>query len=230
MCNLVQELRVKASIPNRKCVYESMEEEQEARQDATTEQVRVFRSKLPILLKRLSKIDDPRNSKKLKHKLAVVMIYGILTFVFHMASRREANREMTRPVFMDNLKGLFPELEDLPHNDTLMRLLARIDVNEIENALIDLVRKLIRNKKFVRYLVDNCYPIAIDGTQKFVRHVLWSEECLEREVKKGDNTQTQYYVYVLEANLSFHGGMTIPLFRRRCAPPRQIDEHCSSRH
>jgi hypothetical protein len=156
-----------------------VEEEQEARQDATTEQIRVFRAKLPILLKRLSKIDDPRNSKKLKHKLAVVMIYGILTFVFHMASRREANREMTRPVFMDNLKKLFPELEDLPHNDTLMRLLARIDVNEIESALIDLVRKLIRNKKFVRYLVDNCYPIAIDGTQKFVRHVLWSEECLE---------------------------------------------------
>jgi len=202
---------IRVSIPNRKCVYESMEEEQEARQDATTEQVRVFRSKLPILLKRLSKIDDPRNSKKLKHKLAVVMIYGILTFVFHMASRREANREMTRPVFMDNLKKLFPELEGLPHNDTLMRLLARIDVNEIENALIDLVRKLIRNKKFARYLVDNCYPIAIDGTQKCVRHVLWSEECLEREVKKGDDTQTQYYVYVLEANLSFHGGMTIPL-------------------
>jgi hypothetical protein len=202
---------IRTSMPNRKCVYRSVEEEQEARQDATAEQVRVFRSKLPILLKRLSRIDDPRNSKKLKHKLAVVMIYGILTFVFHMASRREANREMTRPVFMDNLKSLFPELEDLPHNDTLMRLLARIDVNEIESALIDLVRKLIRNKKFVRYLVDNCYPIAIDGTQKFVRHVLWSEECLEREVKKGDNTQTQYYVYVLEANLSFHGGMTIPL-------------------
>lgn len=83
---------VRASMPNCKCVYRSVEEEQEARQDATTEQIRVFRAKLPILLKRLSKIDDPRNSKKLKHKLAVVMIYGILTFVFHMASRREALR------------------------------------------------------------------------------------------------------------------------------------------
>jgi len=127
---------IKTSIPNNKCVYRSVEEEQEARQDATTEQVRVFRSKLPILLKRLSRIDDPRNSKKVKHKLAVVMIYGILTFVFHMASRREANREMTRPVFMDNLKGLFPELENLPHNDTLMRLLARIDVNEMKMPLL----------------------------------------------------------------------------------------------
>jgi len=201
----------KAAIPNRKCEYKTAQEEQQARQDAVVEQVRVFRAKLPVLLRRLSKIKDPRSPKKVKHKLTVLMIYGILSFVFHMASRREANREMTRPVFMDNLRGLFPELEDLPHNDTLMRLLARIDVNEIESALIELVRKLIRNKKFVRYLVDNCYPIAIDGTQKFVRDVLWAEQCLEREVQKGDDTQSQYYVYVLEANLAFRGGMTIPL-------------------
>jgi hypothetical protein len=59
--------------------------------------------------------------------------------------------------------------------------------------------------------VDNRYPVAIDGTQKCVRDVLWSEECLEREVGKGDDTRMQYYVYVLEANLAFQGGMSIPL-------------------
>ncbi len=204
-------LPIKMAIPNRKCEYRSVEEEQKARQDVTTEQVKVFRSRLPVLLKQLSRIEDPRNPNKIKHKHTLLMIYGILTFVFQMASRREANREMTRPMFMENLKLLFPELEDLPHNDTLMRLLARIDVNEIESALIELVRKLIRNKKFVRYLVDDRYPIAIDGTQKCVRDVIWSKECLERKVGKGDDTQTQYYVYVLEANLAFTGGMTIPL-------------------
>jgi hypothetical protein len=138
----------KAAIPNRKCEYKSVEEEQKARRDATTEQVRVFRAKLPLLLKRLSRIKDPRNPKKIKHKHILLMIYGILTFVFQMSSRREANREMTRPMFMENLKLLFPELEDLPHNATLMRLLARIDVQEIESTLIELVRKLIRDKKF----------------------------------------------------------------------------------
>jgi hypothetical protein len=201
----------KAAIPNRKCEYKSVEEERLARQDAITEQIRIFRAKLPILLRWLSKIKDPRNLKKIKHKHTMLMIYGILAFVFQMASRREANREMTRPMFMENLKLLFPELENLPHNDTLMRLLARIEVNEIESTLIELVRKMIRSKKFVRYLVDNCYPIAIDGTQKCVRGVLWSEECLERKVGKGDDTQTQYYVYVLEANLAFADGMSIPL-------------------
>jgi hypothetical protein len=200
------------AMPNHKCNYESVEQEQAVRMEAATEQLGIFRSQLPTLLRRLAKITDPRNPKKLKHKLTLLVIYGILMFVFQMSSRREANKEMTRPTFMENLKIFFPELEKLPHHDTLMRLLARIDVHQIESALIDLVRNLIRKKKFRRYLVDNCYPIAIDGTQKFVRDVLWSEECLERELKSGDDgTRMQYYVYVLEANLSFCNGMSIPL-------------------
>ena len=120
----------KASMPNRKCNYETVEQEQAVRMDAATEQLRIFRSQLPTLLRRLAKITDPRNPKKCKHKLTLLMIYGILMFVFQMVSRREANREMTRPSFMENLKIFFPELEELPHHDTLMRLLDRIDVHQ----------------------------------------------------------------------------------------------------
>lgn len=202
---------VKAAMPNHKSTYKNVEEEQEARQFAATEQARSFRAQLPILLKRLSKIEDPRNPKKIRHKHTLLIIYGILMFVFQMSSRREANREMTRPMFMESLKLLFPELEDIPHNDTLVRLLSVIKVGEIEGALIAAVKKLIDNKKFARYLIDNRYPIAIDGTQKFVRDVLWSEECSEREVKDGEGTKMQYYVNVLEANLVFPNGMSIPL-------------------
>ena len=139
------------------------------------------------------------------------MIYGILSFVFQMASRRQANREMSLPMFKQNLKLLFPELEDLPHSDTLMRLLERIDVAQVEGAQLDLVKSLIRKKKFYRYLIDGRYPIAVDGTQKFSRDYLWSEECLQRHVGKADGDQMQYYVYVLEASLAFSNGMTIPL-------------------
>jgi len=199
------------SVPNRKSEYKSVEDEQEARHFAATEQARIFRAQLPDLLKRFSKIKDPRNPKKIRHKLTLLMIYGILMFVFQMTSRREANKEMTRPQFMESLKLLFPELEDIPHNDTLMRVLAVSEVAQIEGALIAAVRKLIKNKKFSRYLLDNRYPIAIDGTQKFFRDHIWSEECSEREVKDGEGTKMQYYVNVLEVNLVFPNGMSIPL-------------------
>jgi hypothetical protein len=200
-----------ATISNCKCEYASVDDERAVRNEVLSEQVRIFRSKLPFLLARLSKIEDPRSPKKIKHKLAVLVIYGILSFVFQMSSCREANREMTRPMFWRNLKFLFPELEDLPHHDSLKRLLSRIDVMEIEKIQVELIREWIRKKKFRRYLIENLYPIAIDGTQKFKRDWLWDEQCLERTVKTDEGERSQYYVYVLEANLAFRNGMTIPL-------------------
>ncbi|MDM8524049.1 transposase family protein [Desulfococcaceae bacterium HSG8] len=202
------------SVPNRKCPYETVEEEQAEREEALTEQLRIMKAQLPALLKRLAGIKDPRNPKKCKHKFRVLMIYGILTFVFQMSSRREANREMTRPMFIQNLLLFFPELTELPHNDTLMRLLSEIDVGEIEKAHIELIRQFVRKKKFRRYLIEKCYPVAIDGTRKFVRSEIWSEECSERKLKKGqkkEEEKKEYYVYVPEACMAFSNGMTIPL-------------------
>lgn len=123
-----------ATLPNSICNYESVSEEKQARLEAVTDQVKILRGKLPILLRRLRAIPDPRNPRKIKHQLTCVMIYGILIFVLQMSSRREANRDFTRPMFKENLRLLFPELEDLPHQDTLMRLLDRIDVDQIEAA------------------------------------------------------------------------------------------------
>ena len=209
-----------ATISNRKCPYKTPETEASARLDAVTQQIRAYRCELPVLLERLGKIKDPRNPKKIKHKMTVLMMYGILCFAFQMASRREATREMTRPMFMANLRELFPELEDLPHHDTLARLLAQIDVADLEGAHIEMIRHLIRSKKFERYLIKGCYPIAIDGTQKFKRSDLWDVDCLERKVRTKNKAandaedpeeKKQYYVYVLEANLAFHNGMVIPL-------------------
>ena len=202
-------------LSNRTCPYQNEEEERAGRLEAVSQQVKVYRSMLPVLLKRLSKIPDPRNPRKVRHKLTVLMIYGILCFAFQMSSRREANREMTRPMFEANLRKLFPDLEELPHNDTLARLLSRIEVDEIEQAHLDMIGQLIRGKKFGRYLIAGCYPMAIDGTQKFTRAECWDEECLERKVRskkdQDKEPEKEYYVYVLEANLAFQNGMVIPL-------------------
>ena len=170
----------RVNIPNRTSQYQSVEEEKSARLEAVSQQVKVYRAVLPDLLKRLSRISDPRSPRKIKHKLTVLMIYGILCFAFQMSSRREAGREMTRPMFMANLQRLFPDLKDLPHHDTLARLLERIDVNEIEEAHVDMIRHLIRGKKFLPYLINGCYPVAIDGTRspgKNTTSMSWKRTC-----------------------------------------------------
>jgi hypothetical protein len=152
-------------VSNRLCPYSTEAEEQAAREEAVAGQLGVFRTLLPKLLKELSKIPDPRQPKKVKHKLTVVLLYGLLSFVFQMASRREANRELSRPAFLATLQALFPELESLPHADTLHRLLQEVEVQALEETHVELLRRWIRNKKFRRYLISQCYPIAIDGTR-----------------------------------------------------------------
>ncbi len=194
------------TISNGKCRYQSPEEEGIARTEATWEQLKVLRAELPRVLKRFAAIPDPRTPKKIKHKLSVLLLYGILSFVLQMASSREATRELSRPMFWENLKLFFPELEEVPHHDTLKRLLERVDIAELENLHIELVRSWIKKKKFRRYVVDNCYPVAIDGTQKLCRNELWAEECLQRTFNRGESSEkTQYYVYVLQASLAFSG-------------------------
>ncbi|NEX19693.1 transposase family protein [Thiorhodococcus mannitoliphagus] len=156
-------------------------------------------------------------SNKLKHRLTVLMVYGILVFVFQSASRRAANAEITRPMFEHNLRLLFTQLDRLPHADTLFRLLCRIDVGEIEQAHLALVTQLIRNKKFSRSLINNGYPIGIDGSQKIAFSTLWDEHLLQRRIgpkvapDSDEEQRYQYSVSVLEASLCFRNGMVIPL-------------------
>src|SRR5437667_12367192 len=106
--------------------------------------IQAYRSALPTLLKRLGKIRDPRNPKTIRHKSTVLLLYGILLFVFQMASRREANRQMTLPQFQENLRRLFPELECVAHQDTLNRLLAGIEGKETDEALVELIHRSSR--------------------------------------------------------------------------------------
>lgn len=197
------------ALPNRKSEHQSVEEESQARQFAVTEQLQVIRSQIPSLLQRLGKIPDPRNPEKIKHKMTMVLLYGILMFIYQMSSRREANQKMTMPQFMKNLALAFPDLDQIPHHDTLNRLLSKIEVEQFREAQADLLRRLIRKKKFARYLIQGCYPVAIDGTQKLVRREMLDDEWLCRHV--GEDRTAQHYVYVLEANLAFSNGMSIPL-------------------
>jgi hypothetical protein len=95
-----------ATPSNTQCPYQTKDEEQTAREEAVAAQISTYRSMLPKLLRDLSKIPDPRNPKKSKHKLIGMKLYGLLSFLFLLSSRRETNRTMSRPVFKETLAEL----------------------------------------------------------------------------------------------------------------------------
>jgi hypothetical protein len=169
------------------------------------------------LLNDFSKIKDPRNPKKIKHKIAVLMMLGLFQFIFRIKSRRSFNEQLTTPCVFKTLSSFFPEVDSIPHSETVARLLSRMDVLDIERSHIKMIKRLIDNKKFQKALINKCYSISIDGTQKAVRSGQHQEEgWLLRTVTKTSGKEYQQYVYVLEANLTFSNGLNIPLLTEYC--------------
>lgn len=117
---------------------------------------------------------------------------------------------MTTPQLLENLQAVFPELTDMPHQDTLCRLLEKMAVDQIETLYIDMLRRLIRKKTFKDLLHKKRYLVAVDGTQKYVMEECWDERYLRRKIQ-GKDGEYQYYAYVLEAVLVFANGMVLPL-------------------
>lgn len=140
------------------------------------------------------------------------MVFGMLLFVLKCASRRQANRELSRPGVLEVLRAVFPEIDSVPHMDTLERLLEEIPAESIEQVLGKTVARLLRSKKLNALLVERRYVVAIDGTQKFTRTLPFAEEALHRQ--SGD--ETTYIVYCLEAVLVGPQGIVIPLLAEFC--------------
>lgn len=209
MAAVSAEIIPRTQADNRKYAYNTIEEERHFRGDVTAAQIHAWRSLLPTLIKRFSRIPDPRRTKSVKHSIVVLMMFGLLAFIFRLSSRREMNRELTSAVFNEQLRKLFPELDSIPHADTLERLLEKINPQKIEATQIALIQSLIKKKKFKKLLIDGCLPITIDGTQKLYRDGLlqdprWRERAVGTDGK-------QQYIYVMEANISLKNGWSIPL-------------------
>jgi hypothetical protein len=227
-----QEKQKKVSQPNRKSDQQTPEEEIAERQAMAENAAIVYRKMLPSLLKKLSKIPDPRQAKKVKHKLTVLMAFGILSFVYQVGSRRNMNKKMTKPILYENLSTIFPELESIPHADTLARLLEKIEVDEIQNCLVQLLKDLMRKKKFKNYLTNNKYLIAVDGSQKFFKNYQWAPEALKRNVG-GSSQDSQYYVYTLDSLLILDNGIVLPVITEildnKDWIPGQTKQDCESK-
>ncbi len=197
---------------NRKSAFQTLEEEQTFRGDVVEAQIQSWRSILPNLIKRFSKIPDYRRTKSVKHKVTVLMAFGLFAFMFRLSSRREMNRELTSPVIFEHLKQLFPEIDSIPHADTLARLLENTNPQIIEALDIGLIDELITKKKFKPLLIHDCLPITIDGTQKLYRDGLLQDPLwCERNVGNPEDNNKQQYIYTIEANITLKNGLTIPL-------------------
>lgn len=168
----------------------------------------LLRVLLPGILAKLSQIEDPRDQRRATHSLPLLILFGILMFLSHSTSRRAANRDLAKQSLLTLVETFLPGIQDMPHADTLARLLCVIDASEIDKRYEELLSEFLHSKQF-RELNPGRFLVAIDGTQKFSRRYLWDERTLSRNA--GDEGKQRYCVYVLESVLVLENGMVLPL-------------------
>lgn len=196
---------------NRVNRYENTDAEKDENKNILKQQLKAWSNLLPFIIRHLKAVKDPRCAKKIKHKLASVLLYALLSFVLKMTSRREINRKMSSAQLIDTLHTMFPELESTPHADTINRVLQKVNFEEIEVIAIKLIKNLIRNKTFDRFRIQGGLPISIDATQKLVRNGQQHDNWLVRTIKSSSGERKQQYILILEANITLQNGLCIPL-------------------
>ena len=98
---------------------------------------------------------------------------------------------------------------EIPHGDTLNYAFQRLDVDEVQAVVCNLVEVLIRKKVLYRWrLLGRYFLVAIDGTGMLTFKERHCEYCLTKKLRNGE---TLYYHPVLEAKLVPANGFSFSL-------------------
>ena len=75
--------------------------------------------------------------------------FPMLSSVFYISSMRESSEEFNSDKVIQNIGYLCnEELEELPYWETINNYLKRINPDELQNIIIELVKRLIRSRAF----------------------------------------------------------------------------------
>ena len=163
----------------------------------------------------ISEMEDPRNESYILYTQSDLICMGLLKNVCSVPSMRQMEDLFNEECCIKTLAILSgnPELEEMPHSDTLNYYLSRLSPECLDGLRTRMVRSLIRSKNFNNArLLDKYWRIILDGTGLYVFHERHCDNCLKQLVKGEDGTKkTIYYHKVLEAKIVLGGGFVISI-------------------
>ena len=170
----------------------------------------VLRHFFPELSEWLGEIHDPRHPLYAVYPLKVLLLLGILIFLSHSGSRNHFNDNLRNALELANTlaRMLGCAVEELPHLDTLEKVLRRLCPDALEKLPARLIRRLIRMKALDDWRVGSRFRLAIDGTGLYTFHERHCEHCIKAEHKSGAVT---YSHKVLVAFLVSPDGYALPV-------------------
>ena len=178
------------------------------------ELLKVVRRFFPNLLEQLKQVRDPRHQSYITYKGHVLLMTRILWAVFYISSMRKASEELNCEIGIENIGMICGEkLEEIPYWETINQYLARVEPDDLEDKIIQLVRGLIRSRAFEDGRIrDHYWQIIIDGTQTVSSQNELDGRYIYKVHKKGtDGEYTEYCYYVLEAKLVLRNDIVVSI-------------------
>lgn len=175
----------------------------------------------PQLSAWLGEVRDPRQSGRAAFPLKVLLLLGVLMFLSHTGSRNHFNDSVRDALEMAKTMArlLGCEVEDIPHLDTLEKILRNVDSALLEVLLAKLIRRLIRMKALDDWRLGGRFLLAVDGTGLYSFRERHCEACLETHHDSGVVT---YSHKILVAFIVSSDGYALPVACNFIENPGQV--------
>lgn len=168
----------------------------------------------PNLIKNLGNVSDPRKEKYTDYTSEELLYPVILKNSCTVESMRQMTEWFGDANCASNLGKLMGrKIENIAHYDTINNFLERLDINELSNIKVGMVRSLIRNKSFYQArMPEKQWIVILDGTGLYHFCERHCENCLVKEITDKDgNKKKIYYHNVLEAKIILADNIIISL-------------------
>jgi len=164
----------------------------------------------PNLFKRFGQVADPRHQSYITYTGQIMLGQIYYKGIAGITSMQDMTDKFNNQQIVNNIAA-FMEVEldrYLPHHVTENEYLERLDPDELQNAIQDMVYQMVRRKSFDDAKFMSKWLIIIDGTQLYSGGRKINEKCLERHYNKGTEQETvNYHNDVLEAKIYFGDGL-----------------------
>ena len=167
-------------------------------------------------------VSDPREENLVTYPLPSLLFAGTLMYLLRLGSRRQINFDLRSNENVEEKFWSLWGIDEVPHGDTLNYAYKKVDVDEIQEVLCQLIETLIRKKVLDRWrLLGRYFRVAIDGTGELTFNERHCENCLTRQFKSG---KVLYYHPLLEAKLVTLNGFAFSIMTEFIENPEDLAE------
>ena len=171
---------------------------------------KVQRRFCPDLFNRFAQTADPRNQSYIKFANRTMLGQIYYKGIAGITSMQDMTDTFNNPQIVDNIAAfLGVDLDEyLPHYVTENEYLERLDPDELQKVIHDMVYQMLRRKSFDDARFMKKWLIIIDGTQLYSGDRQINKKCLERHYNKGtEQEKVNYHNDVLEAKIYLGSGL-----------------------